>query len=73
MNFALKACYEPDILRLLREEKLGVDVASSNEFKLAQKIGFDEISATGPSFTHPDQVDIWHKRTLYLIFHLMIS
>lgn len=58
LNFALKACYEPDILRLLREEKLGVDVASSNEFKLAQKIGFDEISATGPSFTHPDQVDM---------------
>lgn len=68
LNFALKACYEPDILRLLCDERLGVDVASSNEFKLAQRMGFREISATGPSFIYPDQVDMLKRAQSILDF-----
>jgi diaminopimelate decarboxylase len=54
LNFALKACHTPAILKLLAGFGLGCDVASTGEFLLACQAGFAEISATGPAFSIED-------------------
>jgi len=47
-HFAVKACPNPTILRILREEGMGVDCSSLTELVLAEKIGFrgEEIVLT---------------------------
>jgi len=38
--FAVKACPNPHILKILREEKMGVDCSSLPELVMAEKVGF---------------------------------
>ena len=47
-HFAVKACPNPEILRILHEEGMGVDCSSLTELVLAEKVGFrgEEIVLT---------------------------
>jgi diaminopimelate decarboxylase len=54
LNFALKACHTPTVLRNIALCGLGADVASIGELELAREAGFKHITATGPSFLDED-------------------
>lgn len=58
LNLALKACHTPEVLHELSRLGLGSDVASIAEFRLASKIGFAPITATGSSFTATDLAEL---------------
>ncbi|ALG27805.1 hypothetical protein AOZ07_01510 [Glutamicibacter halophytocola] len=58
LNFAVKACHTPQILEFLARKGLGADVASMGEFHLARDAGFREITATGPSFTSAEAIEL---------------
>lgn len=54
LNFALKSCYNREVLNILVQEGLGCDVASVNECKLAMQVGFSSISTTAPVYSEQD-------------------
>lgn len=54
LNAGLKACANPTVLSLLRDWGLHADAMSMGEYHLAKEVGFDLISATGPSFRPRD-------------------
>ncbi len=45
-HYAIKANYNPEILRILRENGIGADAANPNEARLALQIGFDKKMIT---------------------------
>lgn len=54
LNFALKACHNLHVLQYFSQLGLGCDVASVGELELALKVGFKEITTTGPAFKQKD-------------------
>lgn len=64
LNVAAKATHCVPLLRQLSEWGLGADVASIGELRLAQGVGFTEITATGPSFTTPAAMNELRRSTI---------
>ncbi|MFJ3381295.1 hypothetical protein ACIPJ2_12875 [Curtobacterium sp. NPDC090217] len=66
LNVALKSCHTPAVLRHLADAGLGADCASVRELDLAVSVGFDELSATGPSFSDEGALDRLAERGVVL-------
>lgn len=54
LNFAMKACYNKNILKIIADAGLGCDVASREEYLLAKSIGFSYITTTSPVYSCED-------------------
>lgn len=51
LNFALKSCYNNEVLKYLVSQEIGCDVASKRELQLAQKMKFKHITSTSPYYS----------------------
>jgi len=65
LNFALKACYSPEVLKCLVDLDIGCDVASVYELELAKKAGFKKITTTAPVYTSED-IAVFHNQNIVL-------
>ena len=67
--YAVKACNNPAIVNILRQEGAGIDAASINEIKLAKHVGLDgENVMFSGNFLSDD--DIWQGLESGVIFNL---
>lgn len=63
--YAMKANYDVQVLNVMKNHNIGVDCASYEEFKIAQKLGFELISCTGPGYTSNEIKDILDNNALF--------
>lgn len=50
LNFAVKACHNIKVLQIYSNLGFGCDVASIEEYKIAKKAGFSNITTTAPAY-----------------------
>ena len=65
LNFALKACYNRDVLKCLSSKNLGCDVSSRRELELAEQMNFKQITSTSPYYS-PDDMNYFVSKNITL-------